>query len=128
MGWIRHHAIIVTSWHDELIEAAQAEAVRLAGECEVGPIVTDVTPPAMNSQRSFLVAPDGSKEGWGTSDQGESMRSQLIEWMNSRAYSDGSSALTWALVQFGDDYDDDRLLATDRGAIGLGRARTEGER
>jgi hypothetical protein len=82
MGYMRHHAIIVTSWKRELLEQAHARAV------ELGMSVSEVTGEVTNSYRSFLVAPDGSKEGWDTSDDlqelqragllGRSLRGKLL--------------------------------------------------
>jgi hypothetical protein len=95
MGYIRHHAIVVTSWKKELLEEAHAKAV------ELGMSVSDVTAEVTNGYRSFFVAPDGSKEGWGTSDRGDENRTALIEW-----FKDKAGYLDWVEVSYGgDDYD-----------------------
>lgn len=104
MGYMRHHAIVVTTWSADRIQAAHAEAQRL------GCIVTGLSPLAINGYQSFLIAPDGSKEGWDTSTKGDAQRDQFIEWIDRHAYEDGSNPYDWAEVQFGDGELDSRLL------------------
>lgn len=113
MGYIRHHAIIVTSWDETKIEAAHAHAVELLQGYELSAIVSPVLAPTVNAYKSFLIGPDGSKEGWSTSDQGDDYRASFIAWLNAQAYSDGSSPFAWALVQYGDDNDDNRVVSSD---------------
>lgn len=101
MGYIRHHAIVVTGsrWtidvgpnHD--IEDAHQAAVE-AG-CPVSPIVDGRT----NSYASFLVAPDGSKEGWDTSDEGDRARDRFIAWLRENG---AGGYFSWAEVVLGSD-------------------------
>lgn len=116
MGYQRSHAIVVTSWSDDVIRAARAEAQVIFGQespFEVPPpgsafaaLVSEIAPCAMNGGGSFLIAPDGSKEGWAVSDWGDSLRSQFIEWLDQQRHSDGSSTLRWVEVQFADDRDE----------------------
>ena len=97
MGYVKHHAIVVTSWNDKLIEAAHAKAVEFCVS------VTNLTAPATNGQRSFLVAPDGSKEGWLESDHGDATRDLFVRWLDDQRYDDGSTSLSWAEVVLGCD-------------------------
>lgn len=103
MGWIRHHAIVVTGTydHDKYILVAHAEAKRLFGgtRCAVSP----VTLAAQNGTRSFFVAPDGSKEGWEESDDADLARKELTDWLDGQRYGDHSSPLAWVEIQYGDD-------------------------
>jgi len=98
MGYIRHHAIIVTSWSDKHIEHAYSQAVEIFGEA-VSPIVNS----KHNDYGSFFIAPDGSKEGWEESDEGDDLRERFVEWLNHHRYDDGSSPFDWAEIQYGDD-------------------------
>lgn len=113
MGYMRHHAIIVTSslpdreMGADYIDLAHAKAV------ELGMSVTSVTDEVTNGYRSFLIAPDGSKEGWGESDAGDSRRAAMIEYLDSQRYDDGSSPLDWVVVQFGDDEMITRIIRDD---------------
>lgn len=92
---MRHHAIVVTSWQDEAIEAAHAQATALG--MQVSNIVDGVT----NGERSFFVAPDGSKEWWPDSDAGDERRAEFVAWL--RKAEGRSWWLRWAEVQYGDD-------------------------
>lgn len=98
MGYIRHHAIVVTSWNAGLLSAAHAEAERL---CKT---TTPIVEGTANQQTSFAVLPDGSKEGWPESDNGDASRDSLVEWIEAQCYDDGSSsALSWVEVEFPGD-------------------------
>jgi hypothetical protein len=79
MGYIKHHAIVVTSWNDALIVEAHAKAV------EYCRLVTPLSETGVNGYRSFLIAPDGSKEGWGDSDLGDAEREAFIRWAEGQA-------------------------------------------
>lgn len=105
MGWMRHHAIVVTSWEDEWLEEAHREARAIFGAQ-----VTNITLPAVNGYRSFLVPPDGSKEGWEESDAGDKRRERFVAWLSAATYEDGSTSLKWVEVQYGDDGNDTRIV------------------
>jgi hypothetical protein len=99
MGWIRHHGIVVTSWDSAALARAHTVAIGMFPDGHV----TEPTKKALNGYSSFLVAPDGSKEGWGDSDDGDARREQFVEWLNGAAYEDGSSALAWIEYQHDQD-------------------------
>jgi len=111
MGYMCHHAVVVTSWSEAALKEAHAKAIELfksvpidihrekGKPCLVSPIV----PGIVNGYASFFVAPDGSKEGWDESNKGDKAREALIEFLRSKAYDDGSSNIQYAEVQFGDE-------------------------
>jgi len=105
---MQHHAIIVSNnWGDWLDNAHQK-----AGElCEE--LVTPISPYTGDGYRSFAILPDGSKEGWDTSDKFEERRSLFLDYLRSLRYEDGSSPLDWVLVQFGDDELETKVLEDD---------------
>ena len=90
MGYICHHTIVVCSWGDHINEAHD-KAVDLFGEL-VSPIINGLT----NGYQSFFVAPDGSKEGWNTSDEMNDNRNEFVIYLKS-TYCD------WFEIQFGDE-------------------------
>jgi hypothetical protein len=106
MGYIRHHAIIVTSGIDELIEAAHEQARACFTAEQVSPIAES----PVNGYRSFFVAPDGSKEGWEASAMGDGQRDEFVGWLNRQRYGDGSTSLRWVEVQYGDDNDETKIV------------------
>ena len=78
MGYIPHHAIIVTA-ETRTIGLFHAQAVAtFADTCAK---VTEPTEAGMNATSSFLVAPDGSKEGWEDSDKGDAARAAFIAYL-----------------------------------------------
>jgi hypothetical protein len=113
MGYMVHHTIIVTgdgreSWMEPgraTIEDAHAFAVACAGRhdgvCGVSALIDTST----NGYRSFMVAPDGSKDGWNTSDKGNNTRAEIVAWLRT------IGGFDFAEVQFGDEEGDNRLLA-----------------
>jgi hypothetical protein len=100
MGYMRHHAIIVSgegameprkSW----LEQAHARA------CELFPWVSPISPPTdPNAYSSFFIPPDGSKEGWEESDRGDMARAAFLEYLKAehRAW----HFFKWVEVQYGD--------------------------
>lgn len=104
MGRMRHHAIVVTCWDETELIAARAAALT------AGCAVTLIGPPTTNGYVSFLVVPDGSKEGWPESDRGDTARDTFVAWIRAHTYGDGSNRYDWAEVQYGDDDLESRLL------------------
>lgn len=99
MGYMRHNAIIVSSWDRKLLKETEKKAVDIFGRIYVSPIIES----RANREVSFFIPPDGSKEGWETSMQGDIDRDNFIRWIDAKRYDDGSSALKWVEVQYGDD-------------------------
>lgn len=97
MGVMVHHAIVVSSWKRDLLERAHLQAEMLMGR-----LVTPIVTTEHNGVGSFAVLPDGSKEGWEPSDLGDGQRDALDKWLRSQAYEDGSNALEWVEVAFGE--------------------------
>ena len=97
MGYMRHDAIVVTSWNSEAIVAAGDEAR------ELGLDVLGPSSIATNGIRTMLVCPDGSKEGWEESADGDRKRERFLAYLNSIRYEDGSSCLTWVANSYSSD-------------------------
>jgi len=91
MGYIAHHAMVITGWDDDTTERAHSFCTELG--LKPGPI-TEVQ---VNLYRSFFVPPDGSKEGWETSDERDEARREF------RRYLRATRGLDWAEVRFGGD-------------------------
>jgi len=109
VGYIRHHAIIITGtrWPKGFVvdalntEIDDAHRAALEAGCEQ---VTPIVGPAVNYTFSFLVAPDGSKEFWDTSDEGDEARAKFIAWLRANNHFD------WAEVVLGCE-DDEAFVA-----------------
>ena len=57
----------------------------------------------INGYGSFLVAPDGSNEGWADSEAGDGLRAAYRRWLREQSFGDGSSSLEWCEVEYGSD-------------------------
>lgn len=69
--------------------------------------VSEVVESPVNGYQSFLIAPDGSKEGWADSDKGEAAREAWTMWArSSRLY------LDWVHINYGGD-DNERCEIVD---------------
>lgn len=112
MGYESHRAIIVSCWQKSVIEKCHQEAViRFSGSCA---FVTEATKPTVNGWQSFMVAPDGSKEGWAESEQSDAAAVLFLEFLNGLRYEDGSSPVDWVYVRFADGhYKPEVLRASD---------------
>ncbi len=92
MGWIKHDAIIVTSCDEEGLNSIREKAISL------GLTVSEIVRSPINGYASFLVAPDGSKEGWEDSDIGNERRKAFIAWLR-----EGESRWSdWIAVEYGE--------------------------
>lgn len=113
MGYMCHHMIVVTTFDEDLIQLAHEKAAEIFGRPNHHGQIVGVTPimkSPVNFYYSFFVPTDGSKEGWGDSDQGDQHRDEFIAWLESQRYEDQSSPYDWAEVQYGDDDKDNRML------------------
>lgn len=110
MGYIRHDAIVVTAGSDEDAECARQKAV------DLGLRVSGLVPGTTNGYVSFLIAADGSKEGWEESHRHDAARKAWVEWARTEAtkgcvpdkYAKKKSSMRpcwfdWAWVSFGGD-------------------------
>lgn len=106
MGYIRHHAIIVTSVFENYLKEAHLSAIRIFENRQVSPIVYGI----MNGYDSFFVAPDGSKEGWEESEIGDIKRDAFLKKLDSMRCEDGGSYVDWVEVQYGDDNRETKII------------------
>ncbi len=111
MGRICHHTLVVTSL-DERIEPLHSKAVEIFGDT-VSAIVNSGT----NGYRSFFVAPDGSKEGWDLSVNGDRRRQEFIAWLTQQIEDDPWAPLNWVEIQYGDDTDEPTHIVGDSSLI-----------
>jgi len=88
MGTIKHDSIVVTSWQLQSLLAASQAATGF------GLAVTSIVE-GHNGYGSFLIAPDGSKEGWPESDEADLCRAAWINWVRSH---DPEHRLEWIHV------------------------------
>lgn len=107
VGRILHHAIVVTSWDERLIEVARERAVEIFSGALTGlggsqqHLVGQILSPSINGFRTFCIAPDGGVPGWLEATSAASARASFVAWLESMRYDDGSTSLHYVYVQFG---------------------------
>ena len=110
VGYIKHHAIVVTGGGypeaDRVLEIAHRQAKHLFGS-----MVSNIVESPMNGYKSFFVAPDGSKERWDVSNEYDEKRSLFSIYLNGFAFEDGSSPIYYVEISY-----------DENGKIGLERA------
>lgn len=84
MGYMKHHAIIFTSFNEEYT----ARAWRRANEVFDREIVTPIQGSISNEQSSFAILPDGSKEGWPESDKYNEKRQIFLDYLVAKSKDD----------------------------------------
>jgi len=106
MGYMCHHGIVVTGFIEARVKAAHELAAEIFSH------VTEITPAAINGYTSFFVPPDGSKEGWPESDEGDEKRKKFIHALNNDEpyFESMCHYLDWAEVQYGDDNNQNGIL------------------
>ena len=108
MGYMRHHAIVVTGYYDKISLAYDEASKRFDSR-----YLTNITETTINGYRSFLVAPDGSKEGWPESAHGDELRRAFVTYLRTQF-------LGWVEVQFDDDEKETKVIACNDDGHGDG--------
>jgi len=99
MGVMNHNVVIATTWSADRAKELQKWIDGLSNH-ERKLIVR--TGSWANGYCTFIVAPDGSKEGWDTSDEGDALRERFIARLSTDNYEDDSSPWSWVEVGFGE--------------------------
>lgn len=98
MGFFRHDAIVLTGRTKEIERVWERAVIHFEGSAVH---VSGVTEYGINDTSSVLIAPDGSKEGWTDSDEGDRLRDSFVTWLQV----DGP-LIDWIEVRFGGDESD----------------------
>lgn len=73
MGTVIDEAIVVTGYNERL-----DDAYLIAQELFYDELLTEIIEGLANGSRSFFIASDGSKEGWGTHEDASKRRRQFM--------------------------------------------------
>ncbi len=107
MGYMVHHTIVLTSWDDKLLRKTWRKAREIFANTNC--YITNLTPIVVNNNHSYFIAPDGSKRGWEASQRGFEARKEFIAYLKElKPYPPD-----WALIQYGDEEGDDRLVESN---------------
>jgi hypothetical protein len=104
---IVHHAIVITSNEKDKIELVRNKAFELYGlhmetkngKALVGPLTIGL----INNFYTFLICPDGSKEGYDTSDDGDIVRNKICSFIESLQETTGTNPVNYVEVSYGAD-------------------------
>lgn len=108
MGYIAHDAVIVTVSgyvKDRTVDPVMPdiEGFRESMPAAFRHLLVGPIPTVTNGDFSYVLLPDGSKEGWRDSDTGDEWRLRFIA-LFSWSYEDGSTPFDTVAVRFGGDF------------------------
>ena len=108
MGYMRNHAIIISGYDDSAIGYRNyiGEAHEIALKLFNHNMVSEILSPVANSSQSFFIGPDGSKEGWKTSNENDKLRAEFIATLQKKKID-----CDWVEVQYGDDRGKTRIIS-----------------
>ena len=122
MGYIKHHTIVVTGGVLETVTQAHQKAKEifeahfkddLFTKPLASRLVSDITHGLINGQSSFFIAPDGSKEGWETSNMADAARNSFLDWLK-----EADNYCEYVEIMFGGDDEIERITrSTDSDLI-----------
>lgn len=101
------------------ITLAHDKAFEIFADYGLERLVSPVVEGKTNGVKSFLVAWDGSKEGWETSNDADAGRARFVTWLRLQEYEDHSSPYDWVELQYGGDDREVKVIAHD-GELELG--------
>jgi hypothetical protein len=116
---MKHNAIVVTDWDKNQLTQAHEKAKEIFNAAKFGfksgsSLVSEVITSVVNSQLSFFIAPDGSKEGWADSETGDKARKEFLDWLlKNDNYCD------YIEICFGGDDDNNYIIRTKDSDIEL---------
>jgi len=103
MGTIKHDTVIITGEDYTEVDTAYKKAIELFIEnfdenqyIDPEKIVSPIIRGLANDQYSFFLAPDGSKEGWETSDIADEVREVFLNYLD-------TTSLDYVHIKFGGD-------------------------
>ena len=115
MGYIKHNTIIVISCDDEELKKTRDKAIKIFkksfkedvpnGDRLVSEIINSIS----NGYSSFFICPDGSKEGWSTSQNGYTARELFCDWLDKKDTCD------YIEICFGGDDNHESIIRSHNG-------------
>lgn len=113
MSYVKHNTIVIIAYSLEDINVAREMAINtftlnfLDAEYPTDgkKYVSEILGPLNNGLYSFFISPDGSKEGWDTSNRSDNAREEITKWLDKNEYA-------YVEVRFGGD-DDIAFIVND---------------
>jgi hypothetical protein len=99
MGIENNNAVLATTWNESSMKRIKDW---IAGQDEDLRGLFTIVPALSNDKATIVLCPDGSKEGWETSNRGDDLRERFIAQLSEDDYEDGSSPWKWVEVGYGE--------------------------
>lgn len=103
MGYIINHTIVVEGFDEADVIAARGAASAIFAGHNLHGLVTGVYTHAVNGTMTFMVVPDGSKEGWDTSANGDAARDEFVAWLRDARGATDPKYLDWVEIAYPED-------------------------
>jgi hypothetical protein len=114
---IRHHTIAITSADRAVLETLRMQIINIYKEKmeakKGAQLVSPLVESLINNFCTFYIAPDGSKEGYDASEDGDVIRKLIIELINKLKQLDGENPVRFVEVFFGDDTTKSEIVASN---------------
>jgi hypothetical protein len=111
---IRHHTLIVTVHDQKLAEKLRQQISDLYKknmEAKNGfQLISPIVGSLIGGYYTFFIAPDGSKEGYDLSDDGDRIRAKVIALLDSFKSENGAYPVNYVELYFGDDTEPAAIL------------------
>ena len=107
MGYVKHNAIVCTAWTEKYAIEAQKKAKEIFESNRKGSskLVSELVEHIVNGGYSFFIAPDGSKEGWGDSNQCDDARKYFLDWLR-----ESDNYCDYVEIRFGGDDEYEKIV------------------
>ena len=102
MGVMNHNAIVATTWDDDKFYIVKQWITDLGGDYAQFRCLFAFSGSVANGYQTIVLCPDGSKEGWKPSVQGNELRDRFVARLEQDCYGDGSSPWCWVEIGFGE--------------------------
>jgi len=109
MGYIRHHALVITAWQKAIAEEIHSTAIEIFGE-ELSQLISPLVSSLEHDYHSFFIAPDGGREWRETSEKTEVARGKFMQYL--RDYDDPN--MYWMLITYADENGITRISDCDK--------------
>ncbi|GAL85614.1 hypothetical protein CHU_3573 [Sporocytophaga myxococcoides] len=117
MKQYKHHAIIITTRHRKLINELRLKAKEFFikdMQAKTGPtLIGEITPSIIGEFYTMVIFPDGSKEGYETSEEADNIRCKIVLAIKELNQKAGNQELSFVEVTYGSDNEPAAILNTN---------------
>lgn len=113
MSTIKHHAIVVTTYDYGIALRVKDKAEEIfknkfndPADRDVEDMITPIASGIANDLYSFMIAPDGSKEGWDTSNRADEAREEFVDYLR-------TVSCDFVEILFGGDNDREEIVSSN---------------